>query len=96
MSSSNFDYLDGNAAAGELGRIFAVDMTTAVGQCAACGTTKCLAEAHLYMHGPGLVARCPACKHVLLRVVNVREHMFLDVRGMSYMRLDASRSHDAR
>jgi hypothetical protein len=27
--------------------------------------------------------------------VNVREHMFLDVRGMTYLRLDASRSGEA-
>jgi len=62
------------------------------GRCAACGTTQCLAEAHLYMHGPGLVARCPACEHVLLRLVNVRGHMFLDVRGMTHLCLDASGS----
>ena len=92
MSSPNDDYLDGNAAAGELSKVFAVDITTAVGRCAECGTTKCLAEAHVYMHGPGLVARCPACEHVLLRLVNVRDHhMFLDVRGMTYLRLDQSR-----
>jgi hypothetical protein len=77
----NYDYLDGNAAAGELSKVFAVDTTTAAGRCAECGTPKCLAEAHLYMHGPGLVARCPACEHVLPRLVNVREHVSLDVRG---------------
>ena len=60
MSSTNYDYLDGNPAAGELSRVFAVDITTVAGRCAKCGTTKCLAQAHLYMHGPGLVARCPA------------------------------------
>ena len=95
MSSTNYDYLDGNAAAGELGKVFAVDITTAEGRCGECGTTKCLAEAHLYMHGPGLVARCPACEHVLLRLVNVDEHVFLDVRGMIYLRLDTSRSREA-
>jgi len=95
MSFSNYDYLDGNAAAGELSRVFAVDITTAAGRCAECGTTKCLAEAHLYVHGPGLVVRCPACEHVLLRLVNVDEHVFLDVRGMVYLRLDTSRSQEA-
>jgi Family of unknown function (DUF6510) len=95
MSSLNYDYLDGNAAAGELSKVFSVDITTAAGRCAECGRTKCLAEAHLYMHGPGLVARCPACEHVLLRLVNVDEHVFLDVRGMIYLRLDTSRSREA-
>jgi hypothetical protein len=94
MSSFNYDYLDGNAAAGELSKMFAIDVTTATGRCAECGTTKCLAEAHLYMQGPGLVARCPACEHVLLRVVNVREHMFVDLRGMTYLSFDPSSSHE--
>jgi hypothetical protein len=93
--SSPYDYLDGNAAAGELSRVFAVDVTTAEERCAECGTTKCLAEAHLYMDGPGLVARCPACEHVLLRLVSVRGHMFLDVRGMAYLRLEMSRLPEA-
>ena len=54
MSSHTYDYLDGNAAAGELSRIFAIDVTTAEGRCANCGTTKRFAEAHMYMHGPGI------------------------------------------
>ena len=95
MISPNYDYLDGNAAAGELSRVFAVDITTAEGLCAECGTTRCLAEAHLYMHGPGLVARCPTCEHVVLRLVNAREHMILDVRGMDYLRLKTSRPAEA-
>jgi hypothetical protein len=90
MSPSTDDYLDGNAAAGELGRIFAMDVTAAEGQCAHCGATKRFAEAHLYMQGPGLVARCAACEQVLLRLVNARQRVFLDVRGMTYLSLDTS------
>lgn len=92
MSSHTYDYLDGNAAAGELSRIFAIDVTTAEGRCANCGTTKRFAEAHLYMHGPGIVARCSACEHILLRLVNVHERVFLDARGMTYLRLNAAQS----
>jgi hypothetical protein len=82
------NYLDGNAAAGELSTIFAMDVTTAEGQCAHCGAIKRFAEAHLYMQAPGVVARCAVCEHVLLRLVNARQHMFLDARGMTYLRLD--------
>ena len=92
MSSNAYDYLDGNAAAGELSKVFAIDVTTAEGRCANCGAKKLFADAHLYMHGPGVVARCSACEHVLLRLVNVREHVFLDIRGMTYMCLNASQS----
>jgi hypothetical protein len=82
--SSDMNYLDGNAAAGELSRIFAIDVTGAEGQCAHCGTRKRFAEAHVYMQGPGVVARCVVCEHVLLRCTSVRQRVFLDARGMSY------------
>lgn len=63
--SSEPEYLDGNAAAGELSKLFAMDITGAEGQCAQCGVTKQFAESHIYMHGPGLVARCSLCEQVL-------------------------------
>ena len=88
MISLTSNYLDGNAAAGELSKVFALDLTAAEGQCAHCGATKRFAEAHLYMHGPGVVARCVACQHVLLRLVSVRQRVFLDLRGMTYLCLD--------
>jgi hypothetical protein len=85
MSSHTDDYLDGNAAAGELSNIFAVDVTAAEGQCAHCGATNRFANAHLYAQAPGLVVRCPACEHVVLRLVSVRQRVFLDMRGMTYL-----------
>jgi hypothetical protein len=93
MSSQTYDhldgdYLDGNAAAGELSRIFVMDVTGAEEQCAHCGATNRFAEAHLYMDGPGLVARCPVCENVLLRIVSARQRVFLDLRGLRYLRLD--------
>jgi len=90
MSSHRYDYLDGNAAAGELTKIFAVDLTSAEGQCAHCGATKRFAEAHLYMQCPGLVARCADCEQVLLRFVSIRQRGFLDLSGMTYLCLDTS------
>ncbi len=90
MSSDDFDYLDGNAAAGELSKIFTMDVTAAEGRCAHCGATKRFAEAHLYMQSPGVVARCAVCEQVLLRLVSVRQRVFLDVRGMTYLSLDMS------
>ena len=90
MSSQTYNYLDGNAAAGELSKIFAIDVTAAEAQCAHCGITKRFAEAHLYMHGPGVVARCVACQHVLLRLVNVRQRVLLDVRGVTYLSFDTT------
>jgi hypothetical protein len=95
MSSDNYDYLDGNAAAGELSNLFAMDVTAAEGQCAHCGEKRRFAEAHLFMRGPGIVARCAVCENVLLRFVNVRERMFLDMRGMTFLSLDTSQLQKA-
>ena len=95
MSSHTYDYLDGNAAAGELSKIFAMDVTAAEGQCAHCGATKRFAEAHLYMQGTGLVARCAVCEHVLLRLVNARQRVFLDMRGMTCLILDTSQLQES-
>ena len=90
MNSHNYDYLDGNAAAGELSKIFVMDMTAAEGRCVHCGATKHFAEAHLYVQCPGIVARCAVCDDVLLRLVSIGERVLLDLRGMTYLRLDTS------
>ena len=95
MNSHTDDYLDGNAAAGELSKIFALDVTAAEGQCAHCGAKRRFAEAHLYMQGPGLVARCAVCEHVLLRLVNAGQRVFLDVRGMTYLSLDTTQLQES-
>jgi hypothetical protein len=91
--NSSMNYLDGNAAAGELSRIFVVDITSAEGQCANCGAKRLFAEAHLYMQCPGLVARCALCGHVLLRLVNVEERVFLDLSGISHLIFDTTQHH---
>lgn len=88
--NESMNYLDGNAAAGELSRIFAVDITSADGQCASCGAKRQFAEAHVYTQCPGLVARCALCEHVLLRLVYVGERAFLDLSGMTYLSLDTT------
>jgi Family of unknown function (DUF6510) len=81
------DHLDGNMLAGALGELFAVDVTTAVGQCASCGATAVLAQALVYAGGPGLVARCPACTEVVLRVVRGPDRAWLDLRGVTCLQL---------
>jgi hypothetical protein len=83
-------YLDGNAAAGALSAVFAVDVTAAIGRCAGCGRTGVFAEARLYTDAPGLVARCPGCDDVLLRVVTTPSETYLDLRGLTYLRVPNS------
>jgi hypothetical protein len=80
-------HLDGNAAAGALREVFAVDLTAAIGQCAGCGHTGVFAETRLYVDAPGMVARCPGCEDVLLRVVTTPTDTYLDLRGLTYLRI---------
>jgi hypothetical protein len=88
MSVTEREYLDGNAAGGELSGIFMPDITTGKGQCAHCGAKQPLAEAHVYLNCPGVIARYAVCQHLLLRLVTVRRRVFLDLRGMTYLCLD--------
>jgi DNA-directed RNA polymerase subunit RPC12/RpoP len=67
-----------------------MDITTAEGQCGNCGAKRLFAEAHLYLQCPGLVARCPLCGHVLLRLANIQERVFLDLRGMTNLTFDTA------
>lgn len=78
-------HLDGNAAAGVLRELFAVDVTAAVGRCVGCGSVAPMAEVRLFANAPGLVLRCPGCDAVLLRMVSGGGRRWLDVRGLAYL-----------
>jgi hypothetical protein len=73
--------LDGNAAAGVLGEIFAAEITTAVGTCAGCGASDAVGAVHLY-RAAGLVLRCPHCDAVLVRIVDAGSRRWIDLRGL--------------
>jgi hypothetical protein len=79
--------VDGNAMAGDLAEIFAVDVTAAVVTCAGCGRAGVVAELRLWGRGPGIVARCPACEDVVLRLVRAPDRVFLDLRGSTRLEL---------
>jgi hypothetical protein len=73
-------WTDGNALAGPLQDVVGVDITAAVGRCTGCGRTAAMAEVRVFDHAPGLVARCPACDQVLLRLVRGPGRAWLDLR----------------
>ena len=74
-------YEDGNVLAGPMREIFAVDVTAATGRCVGCGRVGPIATLRVYRHAPGLVARCPACDGVVLRLVRGPRTAWLDLRG---------------
>ena len=79
--------LDGNAAAVILQAIFPFEMTMAQITCSGCGTTMAIGETAAYMHGMGTVLRCPVSDTVLIRVVQVRGHYLLDMRGVRVLQM---------
>jgi hypothetical protein len=78
---------DGNALAGPVGELFRVEVSTAIGCCAGCGRTGPMAQVGVFDHAPGVVARCPTCDQVLLRLVRGPGRAWLDLRGLSYLQL---------
>jgi hypothetical protein len=79
--------LDANAIGGLLAGIFGSEVTGMPGQCANCATVSLVGTMRVYMRGPGIVVRCPACTQVVLRVVETPKGRMVDLRGVSYVRL---------
>lgn len=79
--------LDGNAAAGILQQVFAVEVTTSSGTCDGCGSTDLVGAVSVYAKAPGTVLRCPHCDAVLLKVVTDGERVWLDLRGLRTLEL---------
>ena len=78
---------DGTALAGHLQDVFCFEVTTAIGRCTNCGRTGPMAEVRVFDHAPGVVARCPVCDQVLLRLVHGPGPAWLDLRGLTYLQL---------
>jgi hypothetical protein len=86
MTSSEL-WSDGNALAGPFHDVLGVEVTTAIGRCTNCGREGPMAEVRVFDHAPGVVARCPVCDHVLLRLVRGSGRAWLDLRGLTYLQL---------
>jgi Zn finger protein HypA/HybF involved in hydrogenase expression len=73
--------LDGNAVAGVLQEVFAVEMTTAMGTCDTCGANEPVGALHVF-RGAGIVMRCPHCDSVLMTIVKDNARMWISSHGM--------------
>lgn len=82
------DALDGNAAAGALSELFAIETTLAVTTCATCGDTRHLGELRAYLQAPGLVLRCASCSAVQVRLVRAPDRAWLDLRGIQVLQIE--------
>lgn len=73
--------LDGNAVAGLLQEVFAVETTTAIGTCAGCGAAEAMGATHVF-RGAGMVMRCPHCANVLVKIVKADGRLWIAFPGM--------------
>jgi hypothetical protein len=78
--------LDGNAVAGLLQEVFAVEMTTAIGTCNGCGATDAVGALHVY-RGAGVVMRCPHCGNALVTIVEGGTRMWIGFAGVRTLQL---------
>ena len=73
--------LDGNAVAGLLQEVFAVEMTTAIATCGACGAADAMGATHVF-RGAGIVMRCPRCANALVTIVKDDTRMWIGFAGV--------------
>jgi Zn finger protein HypA/HybF involved in hydrogenase expression len=78
--------LDGNAAAGMLGQVFAAEMTTATMTCGHCGTAGAVGAMHVF-RGAGIVMRCPDCDNVMAKIVEGGSRMWINFSGMQALEI---------
>jgi Zn finger protein HypA/HybF involved in hydrogenase expression len=73
--------LDGNAVAGLLQEVFAVEMTTAIATCNTCGATDRVGTLHVFQ-GAGIVMRCPHCDNALVTIVEDGTRVWIGFAGV--------------
>jgi ABC-type uncharacterized transport system permease subunit len=78
--------VDANGIAGLLAEVFGREVTEKDERCDHCGTVSVVGTLRVYMRGPGVVARCPACAEVVLRIVRTPTGMRVDVAGATHLR----------
>jgi hypothetical protein len=80
-------HVDGNVLAGPMSELFTVDVTGAICNCRNCEMTGPVAVLKVYAQAPGMVARCPNCDSVMLRLVRSPDGAWLDLTGTSVLHI---------
>jgi hypothetical protein len=78
--------VDGNAVAGLLQDVFAVEMTTAIAMCDTCGATDAVGALHVF-RGAGIVMRCPHCENVLVTIATDNTRVWIGFAGLHTLQI---------
>lgn len=78
--------VDGSAVGGVLAAASGRDVTGTEERCAGCGTVSVIATMRVYLRGPGIVVRCPACTDVVLGIVETPRGLRIDASGATALR----------
>ncbi len=81
--------LDGNAVAGVLHAVFALEMTEARSACGTCGRIEPIGAEHVYLQAPGAVVRCCHCDNVLMVIVQAHGEYVVAFSGLKSLQLRA-------
>jgi len=76
--------LDGNAIAGLLWEVFAVEMTTAILTCTSCGEREPVGASHVF-RGAAVVVRCPHCDNALVTLLKEDTRVWIGFVGVRTM-----------
>jgi Zn finger protein HypA/HybF involved in hydrogenase expression len=78
--------LDGNAVAGLLQEVFAVEMTTAMTTCKSCGAMEPVGALHVF-RGAGMVMRCPHCENALITIAKSDTTVWIGFSGIRTLKV---------
>ena len=80
--------LDGNAVAGMLQELLAVEVTTAMATCRGCGAPTPIGATHVF-RGAGFVLRCPHCDNPMVTLVRGDGRMWIGFPGIRTLEITA-------
>ena len=73
--------LDGNAIAGLLQEVFAVEMTTGIVTCERCSAADAVGAIPVF-RGAGIVLRCRSCNNALMTIVEGGTRVWMSFAGV--------------
>jgi hypothetical protein len=77
-----------------LAEVFGAEVTAGDERCAHCGTVSAIGTMRVYIRGPGIVIRCPACTDVVARLVRTPAGWRLDLSGAAGLTLRSTAVRD--